>query len=229
MEFKNFTYLLLLSGIIVFPLVFSFNKELKFYIRLKHLMPAIFITAALFIYWDIGFEKAGIWSFNPKFTVGFKILNLPLEEWLFFIVVPYALSFINEVLRFKIPELVKPMILVAVSFILLVVFAMITWENRERFYTYNNFLFLTLFLGYVIFRNRYRDHFYWFYTTWIISLIPFMIIDGILTSLPVVEYNPAHIMGIKIFTIPVEDFAYLFLLYLMTDTIYRFLEERRFW
>ncbi len=229
MEFKNFTYLLLLMVSMIVPLIYTFEKELKFFIRLRYLLPAIFITAALFIYWDFEFVKGGIWSFNPEYTLGIKILNLPVEECLFFFIIPYSLSFINEVLRFKTPELVKPMILVALSFVLLVLFAFIAWENRERLYTYNNFLFLTLFMGYVIFRNRYRDHFYWFYATWIISLLPFAIFNGILTYLPVVEYNSAHITGIKTGSIPVEDFAYLFLLYLVTDTLYRFLEERRFW
>jgi len=131
--------------------------------------------------------------------------------------------------RLKTNEQVKPVILLLVSGVLLIGFVILAWFNREKLYTFNNFLFLSVYLGYALVRNKYRDHFYWFYATWLISLVPFLIMNGILTSLPVVEYNPQHIMGIKIFTIPIEDFGYLFLLYLMTDTIYRILEERRFY
>jgi lycopene cyclase domain-containing protein len=229
MELRNFTYLFILLGTIIVPLSLSFEKELRFYTRLKYLMPAILITAAMFVYWDIGFVKAGIWSFNSRYTVGIKLINLPIEEWLFFIIVPYALTFINEVLRIKIREWIHPPVFVFFSFALLVFCALVAWFNHTRLYTFNNFLFLAVFLGYVVIRNIYKDNFYWFYATWLLSLIPFLIVNGLLTYLPVVEYNPEHILGIRILTIPVEDFAYCFLLYLMTDVIYRFLEERRFY
>jgi hypothetical protein len=39
-------------------------------------------------------------------------------------------------------------------------------------------------------------------------LIPFFIVNGILTSLPVIWYNNQATLGIRIGTIPVEDFIY---------------------
>jgi lycopene cyclase domain-containing protein len=52
-----------------------------------------------------------------------------------------------------------------------------------------------------------------------------LIINGILTALPVVEYNPDHDLGIRLFTIPIEDFFYFFLLLLMNLTIYEYLKK----
>ena len=64
---------------------------------------------------------------------------------------------------------------------------------------------------------------------WLLPAIIFtgaiFIINGILTSLPVVTYNDLHNLGLQIFTIPVEDFGYLFLLLLMNVTIYEYLKR----
>jgi len=49
---------------------------------------------------------------------------------------------------------------------------------------------------------------YWLYI--IISFIPFMIFNYLLTSLIVVYYNPKAIWGIRVTTIPLEDFFYNF-------------------
>jgi lycopene cyclase domain-containing protein len=59
--------------------------------------------------------------------------------------------------------------------------------------------------------------------------VPFIVIDGILTSLPVVEYNTAHILNIRIINIPVEDFSYFFLMLLMGTTIYENLKESKYY
>lgn len=229
MELKNFTYLLLIAGIIIVPIALSFEKELRFYTRLKYLLPAVVITGAFFIIWDSRFTSEGIWSFNPDYITGVTLINLPVEEWLFFLVVPYALIFIYEVLELKLPAFNKPNIFVALSLMLLVGCAMIAYFNFKRIYTFNNFLFLAVYLGYIVFRNQFRQHYYRFYSTFLISLVPFILINWILTSLPVVEYNPDHIIGIRFLTIPVEDFGYLFLLLLMTATIYEFLMDKRYY
>ena len=52
----------------------------------------------LFIPWDIWFTDIGVWWFRDDYITGWKIFLLPIEEWLFFIVVPYACIFIYEVL-----------------------------------------------------------------------------------------------------------------------------------
>lgn len=55
---------------------------------------------------------------------------------------------------------------------------------------------------------------------YLIHLLPFVIINGILTALPVVSYNNLYNSGIRLGTIPVEDLVYSMLMLLMNVAIY---------
>ena len=227
MEFKNFTYLLLMLGSVIVPVIYSFESEVRYYSKLKYLFPAIIFSGAIFILWDIRFEELGIWQFNPEYVTGIYILNLPVEEWLFFLVIPYCCVFIYEILKVKLPHYEKNNLFVAVSLVLLVVFVLLAYFERRKLYTFFTFFLLSIYFGYTVFRNRFKPHYTNFYLAYIISLIPFLIVNGVLTALPVVEYNDVQNLGIRVFTIPIEDFAYFFLLLLMNVTIYEYLKQRR--
>lgn len=228
MELQHYTYAGLLFLVMIVPLVLSFDKNVQFYTRWKYLFPAIIITGAVFILWDIKFTEASIWSFNPSYTTGINFKGLPVEEWLFFLVIPYACLFIYETLKFYLPKLEYNNVFAAISLALIVLFGVLSYFHRTQLYTFFNFMFAAIYLGYTIFRNRFKQHLTKFYGMYLISLIPFLLVNGVLTGLPVVDYNPYHIMGIHVFTIPVEDFGYLFLLLLMNTTIYEILKTGKY-
>ncbi len=227
MELKNFTYILLLLGSFIVPFVYSFEKQVRFYTKFKYMIPGILFSGAVFILWDIRFEELGIWQFNPEYILGIYLLNLPIEEWLFFFVIPYCCLFIYEVLKLTLASFEKPNLFVAVSLVLLVAFALLAYFARTKLYTFFNFFLLTIYFGYTIFRNRFKQHLTKFYLTWAISLIPFLIVNGVLTALPVVEYNDLHTLGIRLFTIPLEDAFYLFLMLIMNTTIYEYAQTQK--
>ncbi len=56
--------------------------------------------------------------------------------------------------------------------------------------------------------------------------IGFLLCNGVLTAVPVVTYNPSDMLGIRIFTIPIEDFVYGFSLITLTISIYEFINRR---
>lgn len=43
---------------------------------------------AIFAGWDLAASALGHWDFDPRFVLGWRFGGLPLEEWLFFVVVP---------------------------------------------------------------------------------------------------------------------------------------------
>lgn len=229
MELKNYTYLILMIVTIAAPLALSFDKNVQYYKKLKYILPAILLTGVIFIVWDINFTRSRVWGFNSEYLIGKDILNLPLEEWLFFLAVPYSTVFIYEVLKFYLKkyEFANPFL--ALSLVLIVGFALIAYFFRHQAYTFLTFLFACVYLTYTVFRNKFKPHITKFYFAYVVSLVPFLIVNGILTSLPVVEYNSLHILNIRILNIPIEDFAYFFLLLLMVTSIYEFLKESKYY
>lgn len=200
------------------PLLLSFDRKVAFYKSWKHLFPAILIMAVVFIGKDAIFAAAGIWSFNDDYLLGIRFLGLPLEEWLFFVTVPYACVFIYACLQayLKVDPLKsihRPFFYV-LSAILLVVG--LIWYKR----LYTSIIFIATAL--LILYNLYRRPAWlsMFLLSYFVSMIPFFIVNGILTGSfienQVVWYNPAHNLGIRLFTIPVEDTIYNLMMLMMT-------------
>jgi len=72
-----------------------------------------------------------------------------------------------------------------------------------------------------------------FYFAYAVLIIPFFIVNGILTGTfmngSVVWYNESHTLGMRIGTVPLEDFFYAFFLILMNIAIIEWLEERAYY
>lgn len=53
-----------------------------------------------------------------------------------------------------------------------------------------------------------------------------LLFNSYLTALPIVRYNSERILGWRLGTIPLEDFAYLAVALVLTPTIYTYLKSR---
>ena len=221
MEWQKLTYALLLGGSVLVPFILSFDKKVAFYKRWKALFPATLITAVVFIIWDIYFTRHNVWWFNKDYVTGLFIAGLPVEEWLFFIIIPYCCIFIYEVSRAYLKKEWKGFIN-PLNIILFLFFLAITILNFDRTYTAVNFGIATFMIGLQFILKTYKTYLFHFYTAYLLSITPFLMVNGVLTSLPVVGYNDAENLAIRIYSIPVEDFAYLVNLLLMNLNLYEF-------
>jgi lycopene cyclase domain-containing protein len=221
----NNLYLWLNIGTVLFPILLSFDKKVAFYKNYKYLFPAALITGTFFLIWDQWFTDMNVWGFNSLYLTGYFIGDIPIEEVLFFITVPYACLFIYECLiayigRSEIFEkLYRWFTLLAFG----ITVSMLYWFN-DRLYTGITCLILSFMLGthLVIIKRRYMS---WFFFAFAISIIPMFIVNGILTSKPVVVYNNLENMNIRIGTIPVEDFFYNMTLLLMNIGLYEWFKR----
>jgi lycopene cyclase domain-containing protein len=219
MEINNFTYLGLLLLSIAVPLIKSFEQKIQFYRKLKYIIPAIFITAVPFLIWDVIFEKHHIWQFNPDYTLGWRILGLPIEEWLFFFVIPYACFFIYEVVKYFTGKKDIPYIKI-ITLILSGLFLLIGILFSSLDYTFINFILagilLVILMNIRLIVNRLSN----FYKGYLVSLLPFFLVNGVLTKMPVVSYDNGENLSLRIYTIPIEDMVYLLSLLFINFAIY---------
>ncbi|WP_316734964.1 lycopene cyclase domain-containing protein [Pedobacter aquatilis] len=222
----NYIYLLINIGVILFPLLLSFDKKVHFFSKWKFVIPAILITGVVFLVWDLLFVKLNVWSFNPDYLIGISFFGLPLEEILFFLTVPYACIFIYECLNVYFPKNNLQRYSLALSNLLLGVCIAILFFGYSKWYTVINFGFLFAVLFYVEYINARLRFMYKFYRAYLVSLFPFYIVNGFLTAIPVVIYNDNETLNMRVGTIPFEDHFYLMSLLLMNVFLYEFFKSK---
>jgi lycopene cyclase domain-containing protein len=207
----------------------SFYSKAPFYKKWKHLGIAILIPAIFFIVWDEIFTRVGVWGFNSKYISGLYIGSLPLEEILFFICIPYGCVFIYFLLNYLIEKDYLFPHQELMSSLLIIILLIAGIYHMEKVYTSVTFIVLTLLIAYLTLkvRARYMGR---FYLAFGFILIPFFIVNGVLTGSfieeEVVWYNARDILGLNLGTIPVEDIFYGMLLFLMNVAIYERLQDR---
>lgn len=222
-------YLFINLGAISIPLIAGFDKRLRFDKQWRFLFPSMLLTMVVFIPWDMLKTYLDVWGFNPRYLLGYYIGNLPVEEWMFFIAIPYACLFTYHSLNYLVKKDYIGKFADRITFVLAVVLLLIGLMNTGRLYTSVTFISTGGFLlfHYYFIRAGYMGRFYLMY---LVTLIPFFIVNGLLTGsfIPeeVVFYDNTQNLGIRLGTIPVEDMVYGLLMLLMNVTWFEFLRIR---
>ena len=219
----RFTYLAVDIGAILFPFIFSFHPKLKFHKTWVAFFPAMIISAIIFIVADIRFTRIGVWGFNPDYLTGIYFFNLPIEEYLFFFCIPYACIFTYQCFKILLQQSPDENTTRLISKIASVVLFIVGIIYFNHLYTSTTFIALAIYL-FITAQFNLNFSLGKFFLAYLILLIPFFICNGILTGTglasPVVWYNNNQNLGIRILTIPIEDFFYGLLLILLNATIY---------
>lgn len=226
---SHYTYFLILALSVAGPLALSFDKKVAFFKKCKHVFAAMVLPAIFYIIWDGYFAGEKIWFFNAEYiATKTNIYNLPLEEVLFFFVVPYCCTFVYECVRCYFPKLQSNKkadgLLWMIGFILLAV-GFFTLNLRYTSYTS---IFLAVFIFIVMGFRKYFEYFNStaFLVSYCLILIPYFVVNGFLTAIPVITYNDTENLATRIYTIPVEDMFYGMLLVMMNVVGYEKLMKR---
>lgn len=92
-------YLIVLCAILIFPFFLSLLMRIRMYRHPGALIRSIGSVCAVYWFWDVLATARGHWSFNPDFVLGTRIAGMPVEEWLFFIVITFVAIFTYEAVR----------------------------------------------------------------------------------------------------------------------------------
>lgn len=213
---NKYYYLLIDFFTIIFPFLLSFDKKVAFYKHWKPLFKGLLIGGLIFLIWDHIFTINNVWSFNENYITGIRIASLPIEEVLFFLVVPYACVFVVYCIEAYFPKIsnFKNFRYFWLITFIFSVFMIVGYS--DRMYTFVTFVLLSILS--LWFFIKYKKWHAYFIVGYIISLIPFFIVNGLLTSIPIVLYDDTENIAFRWFTIPFEDSFYMLAL-LMLNTL----------
>ena len=210
---QQYLYSFILFFSVIVPFIFSFHKRLQFHLHFKSFFLGLIGMLLIFIPWDIWFTSLGIWGFNPKYLTGLYFFNLPIEECLFFICIPFCCIFTYHVVwTLSKNKSIKPMKRACwiISFALLLAGVLL----NDLMYTAYTFIGLSI----AMLIAPYYVNMKVFFKTYLILLFPFLVVNGLLTGSfiedQIVWYDGNNNISLRILTIPVEDFFYSFFMLL---------------
>lgn len=233
---EHLYYLLVDLGCLIIPFIFSFHPKLNFYKKWRPFVIGTGVMLIIFVIWDMYFTSLGIWGFNDKYLTGIYIGNLPLEEILFFICIPYASVFTYHCFSIFTAGKSLSNLYIALTWAIVAVCLVIGILHYDKWYTASSHFICAIFLLYhlLILKSKYLKT---FMLTFLVLLIPFILSNGALTGITfweypiyntnpegvtemIVWYNNAENLSTRVFSMPMDDLSYGLTMLLLVVTIY---------
>ena len=223
----KFEYLLFNLIVIVGPIVSAFNRQIKRVSRCRLKLLANGIVMIPYVIWDVLVTDSH-WWFNKAYTLDFRLLGLPIEEWLFFITVPFGCLLVWETLPdTKLSTQLRPLRHIRTALYTTLPIGLWIFSTQQQY----TGLVLCCFgivgaVDTVLRTDLLLQPKTYIYLAIVSGLI--LVFNGYLTARPVVLYGEAYQSGYRIFTIPIEDFGYGFTLMLFNAMCYEKLKAIRY-
>lgn len=100
----HFTYLAILAACLLGTLPLELVLHARVYARWRRVLMTLLPVVVAYGAWDIAEIHVGAWSYDPRYVVGVDVPGrLPLEELLFFVVIPLC-----ALLTFEAVQAVRP-------------------------------------------------------------------------------------------------------------------------
>lgn len=100
MTLDNFQYLILMGACLVVTLPLEFFFRARVYRRPLRALQALLVVAIVFSIWDIIAIQFDLWTYAPEYTSGVMLpLSYPLEELVFFLVIPLCAILAYEAVK----------------------------------------------------------------------------------------------------------------------------------
>lgn len=227
---KPYTYLVINFLTVIICFIFSFDKRIQFHKQFPAFFKASILVAIPFIVWDIIFTQTGVWWFNNTYTIGVRVFGLPIEEWLFFICIPFSCLFtffcLDKFFNLNWTRAYNTIIV----FISIIVCAVVALLHPDKMYTLVTAVITMLTLIFLHFIAR---------VDWIgkaslvffILMLGFFPVNGVLTGTgleaPIVNYNPKEFLTIRILTIPIEDAVYGYTQFLLNLYFFKMFQQQQ--
>ena len=194
--------------VIAGPLCLSFEHRIQYVKKWSIAAAAAAIAGVPYLIWDL-LVTGKHWNFNPNYILGLKFWKLPIEEYLYFITIPWACLFIWENILFyqKRKEIASGKRIYHIFPGIFFICGIISLVLNKEYTAYALFsLGLSLFLDKQLGISLWKLNHTYLYLGFIVLSI--FIFDGYLTARPIVTYGETFYSGLRVITIPIEDFIY---------------------
>lgn len=84
----HFTYLAVMLACVLGTLPLEYFYRARVWRRIRQTALSVLPVAAVFVTWDYLAAAAGWWWFDPAYLTGIWVGGLPIEELVFFVVIP---------------------------------------------------------------------------------------------------------------------------------------------
>ena len=102
----RYQYLLLMGLCLLITLPLEFAFRARVWRRPRRLFAAMWFPVLAFVVWDVVAIERGLWHYSPRFTTGWELpLALPVEELVFFLVIPVCGLLTLEAVRWMLGRL----------------------------------------------------------------------------------------------------------------------------
>jgi lycopene cyclase domain-containing protein len=96
----RFQYLLLMGACVAVTLPLELVLGARVYRQPRRLLLTLALPVAIFCLWDAIAIARGHWSYSPRYTTGWELPpDLPVEEVVFFVVIPICALLSLEAVR----------------------------------------------------------------------------------------------------------------------------------
>jgi len=221
----NYTYLLINLGLLLFTFLLFSIKQLNFARNSKFIILAVLINVFAFSVPTEFLTQFKVIVFNPPYLTGLTLWELPVEELLISLFLPLCGLAIYLFLNIRFPDNTPEKYSLAVSNIMLGICIAMLYFGHQKLYTFFTFSILLVFLLYIEYVNKLR-FMYRFYRAYLVFLVPFYLVYGLITSLPVLQFNSAETLNFNLSNIPFESHFYFMGMLLLSIYLYELFKTR---
>lgn len=202
----RWAYLLFDALIFVPTFATGFIPRVGFAPRMVPLLKACLAVAVPFIVWDAAVVDRH-WFFSDQYTLGLRLWGLPIEEMLFFLAVPWACVYSWETLLFGGKSKPTPALRAApfLALFLVGMSAAALATGREYTALALGALGLMVALDRAVGTALFEQPRFWLFMLFVAGLG--LVFNGYLTR-HIVSYDDRYNLGVRITTVPLEDFIY---------------------
>lgn len=222
----NYTFLILNFFIVLIPFALMLDRKVKNTADIKNtLLPSLIV---MFVFSEVAVFLTGLkaWNFNQIYLVGSSYRGLPLEAYLFLFSFSFAGLGIYNYLNIKFPKNELQKYSLTFSNLMMGICIAFLFFGYTKWYTAITFAFLILLLFGVEYINKLR-FMYKFYRAFVVMLIPFYIIYGIICNLPIIVYDIKQNIRFSLFKIPFENYFFMMATLLLGVYLMETLKSRK--